>query len=144
MCNYSSMEGVLYCKPHFEQLFKETGTFTKKFPTGDFPLFFSDPKSIYCWLLLLPEAWFLVCDPSGIKAGERNELVSRSDDLGIRCLLPFVFLMFKPWCMYVWHGLPSLKRQASSPPCSVELRTNVQAARKQRTPWRRSDLSAHL
>ncbi|KAK8691652.1 hypothetical protein V6N13_075153 [Hibiscus sabdariffa] len=22
--NYSSMEGVLYCKPHFEQLFKET------------------------------------------------------------------------------------------------------------------------
>ncbi|KAJ3682217.1 hypothetical protein LUZ60_014790 [Juncus effusus] len=34
MCNYSSMEGVLYCKPHFEQLFKETGTFTKKFPSG--------------------------------------------------------------------------------------------------------------
>ncbi|KAJ4759540.1 GATA type zinc finger transcription factor family protein [Rhynchospora pubera] len=34
MCSYSSMEGVLYCKPHFEQLFKETGSFTKKFPTG--------------------------------------------------------------------------------------------------------------
>lgn len=34
MCNYSSMDGVLYCKPHFEQLFKETGSFTKKFPTG--------------------------------------------------------------------------------------------------------------
>jgi hypothetical protein len=34
MCNYSSMEGVLYCKPHFEQLFKETGSFTKKFPSG--------------------------------------------------------------------------------------------------------------
>ncbi|OAY72706.1 LIM domain-containing protein PLIM2b [Ananas comosus] len=31
MCNYSSMDGVLYCKPHFEQLFKETG----KFPTGN-------------------------------------------------------------------------------------------------------------
>ncbi|KAK8515058.1 hypothetical protein V6N12_001219 [Hibiscus sabdariffa] len=29
--NYSTMEGVLYCKPHFEQLFKETGNFSKKF-----------------------------------------------------------------------------------------------------------------
>ncbi|KAG4911784.1 hypothetical protein JHK82_052384 [Glycine max] len=29
--NYSSMEGVLYCKPHFEQLFKESGFFSKKF-----------------------------------------------------------------------------------------------------------------
>ncbi|KAK9137563.1 hypothetical protein Sjap_008157 [Stephania japonica] len=24
LCNYSSTKGVLYCKPHFEQLFKET------------------------------------------------------------------------------------------------------------------------
>lgn len=31
MSNYSSMDGVLYCKPHFEQLFKESGTFTKNF-----------------------------------------------------------------------------------------------------------------
>ncbi|KAG8476530.1 hypothetical protein CXB51_033471 [Gossypium anomalum] len=31
MSNYCSMEGVLYCKPHFEQLFKETGTYTKNF-----------------------------------------------------------------------------------------------------------------
>ncbi|KAL5551704.1 hypothetical protein UlMin_001880 [Ulmus minor] len=28
--SYSSMDGVLYCKPHFEQLFKEHGRFTKK------------------------------------------------------------------------------------------------------------------
>lgn len=28
--NYSSSEGVLYCKVHFEQLFKETGAFPKK------------------------------------------------------------------------------------------------------------------
>ncbi|XP_043716076.1 LIM domain-containing protein WLIM2b-like [Telopea speciosissima] len=34
MSNYSSMDGVLYCKPHFEQLFKETGSFTKNFQTG--------------------------------------------------------------------------------------------------------------
>ena len=31
MGSYCSMEGVLYCKPHFEQLFKETGSYTKKF-----------------------------------------------------------------------------------------------------------------
>ncbi|KAG8374911.1 hypothetical protein BUALT_Bualt10G0044800 [Buddleja alternifolia] len=30
MSNYSSVEGNLYCKPHFEQLFKETGSFTSK------------------------------------------------------------------------------------------------------------------
>uniref|UniRef100_A0A9I9DWX4 LIM zinc-binding domain-containing protein n=1 Tax=Cucumis melo TaxID=3656 RepID=A0A9I9DWX4_CUCME len=31
LSNYSSMDGVLYCKPHFEQLFKETGNFSKNF-----------------------------------------------------------------------------------------------------------------
>jgi len=34
MCSYSSMDGVLYCKTHFEQLFKETGSFSKKFAPG--------------------------------------------------------------------------------------------------------------
>ncbi|CAL9159685.1 unnamed protein product [Musa hybrid cultivar] len=33
MCSYSFMDGILYCKPHFEQLFKETGSFTKKVPS---------------------------------------------------------------------------------------------------------------
>ncbi|XP_059458103.1 LIM domain-containing protein PLIM2b [Corylus avellana] len=31
MSSYSSMDGVLYCKPHFEQLFKESGNFSKNF-----------------------------------------------------------------------------------------------------------------
>nr|XP_016500826.1 PREDICTED: LIM domain-containing protein WLIM2b-like isoform X2 [Nicotiana tabacum] len=31
LSNYSSMEGVLYCKPHFEQLYKESGNFNKNF-----------------------------------------------------------------------------------------------------------------
>lgn len=31
LSNYSSMEGILYCKPHYEQLFKETGSFSKNF-----------------------------------------------------------------------------------------------------------------
>ncbi|XP_074284441.1 LIM domain-containing protein WLIM1-like isoform X1 [Silene latifolia] len=29
--NYSSFEGVLYCKPHFDQLFKMTGSLNKSF-----------------------------------------------------------------------------------------------------------------
>ena len=35
MSNYSSMDGVLYCKTHFEQLFKESGNFSKNFHSGD-------------------------------------------------------------------------------------------------------------
>ncbi|XP_013688272.2 LIM domain-containing protein PLIM2a [Brassica napus] len=34
MSTYSSMDGVLYCKTHFEQLFKESGNFSKNFQTG--------------------------------------------------------------------------------------------------------------
>ncbi|CAI0424908.1 unnamed protein product [Linum tenue] len=34
MSNYSSMDGVLFCKTHFEQLFKESGNFSKNFQSG--------------------------------------------------------------------------------------------------------------
>ncbi|GMI99036.1 PLIM2b [Hibiscus trionum] len=34
MSTYSWMDGVLYCKPHFEQLFKESGNFSKNFQSG--------------------------------------------------------------------------------------------------------------
>ncbi|KAK0581561.1 hypothetical protein LWI29_015196 [Acer saccharum] len=34
MSNYSSMDGVLYCRHHFEQLFKESGNFSKNFQTS--------------------------------------------------------------------------------------------------------------
>ncbi|XP_009629648.1 LIM domain-containing protein PLIM2c-like isoform X1 [Nicotiana tomentosiformis] len=37
MSNYSSMDGVLYCKTHFEQLFKESGNFSKNFQTASKP-----------------------------------------------------------------------------------------------------------
>ncbi|PIN27222.1 Regulatory protein MLP [Handroanthus impetiginosus] len=30
MSNYSAVDGQLYCKPHFEQRFRETGSFTSK------------------------------------------------------------------------------------------------------------------
>ncbi|KVH87948.1 Zinc finger, LIM-type [Cynara cardunculus var. scolymus] len=33
MSNYSSMDGVLYCKPHFEQLFKESARISIKHVT---------------------------------------------------------------------------------------------------------------
>ncbi|ESR44810.1 hypothetical protein CICLE_v10003747mg [Citrus x clementina] len=31
LSNYSSLEGALYCKPHFEQLLKESSNFNKNF-----------------------------------------------------------------------------------------------------------------
>ncbi|KAL2318445.1 hypothetical protein Fmac_032321 [Flemingia macrophylla] len=31
LSNYNSSEGVLYCKPHFDQLFKRTGSLDKSF-----------------------------------------------------------------------------------------------------------------
>ncbi|KAJ7556234.1 hypothetical protein O6H91_05G075500 [Diphasiastrum complanatum] len=37
LSNYASFEGVLYCKPHFDQLFKLTGSFDKSFETGPSP-----------------------------------------------------------------------------------------------------------
>ncbi|CAN1308830.1 LIM domain-containing protein PLIM2b [Linum perenne] len=42
MSNYSSMDGVLYCKTHFEQLFKESGNFSKNFQSGKPPLIFNN------------------------------------------------------------------------------------------------------
>ncbi|KAG6549901.1 hypothetical protein Mapa_008409 [Marchantia paleacea] len=32
--NYASLEGVLYCKPHFNQLFKRTGSYSRSFEKG--------------------------------------------------------------------------------------------------------------
>jgi hypothetical protein len=34
------MDGVLYCKPHFEQLFKESGNFSKNFHARKIFFFF--------------------------------------------------------------------------------------------------------
>ncbi|XP_047316785.1 LIM domain-containing protein WLIM1-like [Impatiens glandulifera] len=34
LSNYSSFEGVLYCKPHFDQLLKMTGSLQKSFQGG--------------------------------------------------------------------------------------------------------------
>ncbi|KAF6154690.1 hypothetical protein GIB67_000574 [Kingdonia uniflora] len=34
LSNYSSFEGVLYCKPHFDQLYKTTGSLDKSFESA--------------------------------------------------------------------------------------------------------------
>ncbi|XP_058009309.1 LIM domain-containing protein PLIM2b isoform X2 [Hevea brasiliensis] len=39
--SYSSMDRVLYCKPHFEQLFKETGKLYKAKAPNKFSTMFS-------------------------------------------------------------------------------------------------------
>ena len=31
LSNYNSFEGVLYCRPHFDQIFKRTGSLNKSF-----------------------------------------------------------------------------------------------------------------
>ncbi|KAH0928474.1 LOW QUALITY PROTEIN: hypothetical protein HID58_014201, partial [Brassica napus] len=46
LSRYSSMEGVLYCKPHYEQLFKESGSFTKNFQSPAKPAEKSSPELI--------------------------------------------------------------------------------------------------
>ncbi|XP_061373752.1 LIM domain-containing protein WLIM2b-like [Gastrolobium bilobum] len=46
MSNYSSMEGVLYCKPHFEQLYKEAGTFNKKMQSCKTPFLSRAPSKL--------------------------------------------------------------------------------------------------
>ncbi|KAK4770330.1 hypothetical protein SAY87_030862 [Trapa incisa] len=44
MSNYSSMDGVLYCKTHFEQLFKESGNFSKNFTKPS-----DKPQELVCY-----------------------------------------------------------------------------------------------
>ncbi|WOK93123.1 LIM domain-containing protein [Canna indica] len=44
--NYNSFEGVLYCRPHFDQLFKMTGSLEKSFEgDGDHQYFQNDKVS---------------------------------------------------------------------------------------------------
>ncbi|KAJ0105076.1 LIM domain-containing protein WLIM2b-like [Pistacia vera] len=46
MGRYSAIEGVLYCKPHFEQLYKETGSFTNKFQAAKKPTLGKSPSKL--------------------------------------------------------------------------------------------------
>ncbi|XP_031260022.1 LIM domain-containing protein PLIM2b isoform X2 [Pistacia vera] len=48
MSNYSSMDGVLYCKPHFEQLFKESGNFRKSERNHELSRTPSKLSSLFC------------------------------------------------------------------------------------------------
>ncbi|GJZ68273.1 LIM domain-containing protein WLIM1-like protein [Tanacetum coccineum] len=44
LSNYNSFEGVLYCRPHFDQLFKQTGSLDKSFDGT--PKIVKPPKTI--------------------------------------------------------------------------------------------------
>ncbi|XP_034605608.1 LIM domain-containing protein PLIM2b isoform X2 [Setaria viridis] len=78
MCSYSSMDGVLYCKTHFEQLFKETGSFSKKFTPGtiirydDLVSSVATPTLFVC-CATKPVLKILFCN-SGGKSADKGEL----------------------------------------------------------------------
>ncbi|KAB5564480.1 hypothetical protein DKX38_004534 [Salix brachista] len=68
MSSYSSIDGVLYCKPHYNQLFKETANFTTKLQSCEIPffvfLFFNSSTYFWNWFstekdVLLPILPFL-------------------------------------------------------------------------------------
>lgn len=41
LSNYNSFEGVLYCRPHFDQIFKRTGSLDKSFEGTNYK---------FCWM----------------------------------------------------------------------------------------------
>ena len=53
LSNYSSFDGTLYCKPHFDQLFKMTGSLEKSFESGMLLWIFNFMKAISSWSSLL-------------------------------------------------------------------------------------------
>ena len=64
LSNYSSFEGVLYCKPHFDQLFKMTGSLDKSFE-GDwlFWVVLGIFTSALIWLICLFHMLFFPFPP---------------------------------------------------------------------------------
>ncbi|KAI4319097.1 hypothetical protein MLD38_032740 [Melastoma candidum] len=58
LSNYSSFEGVLYCKPHFDQLFKLTGSLEKSFESNKQPdleiLLWTQEKCVACKKTVYP------------------------------------------------------------------------------------------
>ncbi|KAG6760143.1 hypothetical protein POTOM_036644 [Populus tomentosa] len=80
LSNYSSMEGVLYCKPHFEQLFKETGNFNKNFQSRMFLIlaeidFFS---ITLCFWFLVFNLQFISFSTAAKSAEKLNPELTRS------------------------------------------------------------------
>lgn len=150
LSNYSSMEGVLYCKPHFEQLFKETGSFNKNFHSRMyFPLAYKNsfidslPRVLFVnlpWILfstaaksaekLNPELVNNLCDAALIKCSIMiGTIYCRMFDkrLALITLRKFCFVFF-------YFRLGHL---AKLPACSPEHKTNAQLAVKLPTHWRR-------
>ena len=49
LSNYCSFEGVLYCRPHYDQLFKRTGSLDKSFE-GKSLFSYYKKKKIFLWI----------------------------------------------------------------------------------------------
>ena len=74
MSSYSWMDGVLYCKTHFEQLFKESGNFSKNFQSSSTTflfLFLPFYFSLFSDILSFP--WF--CMTTAKSSDKPNDLV---------------------------------------------------------------------
>jgi hypothetical protein len=54
--NYSSLDGVLYCKPHYDQLFMKTGSLDKSFE-GTADILYSFIESTHHQLLVYASTW---------------------------------------------------------------------------------------
>jgi len=148
MSSYSSIDGVLYCKPHYDQLFKETGNFTKKLQSCEIPLFvflmfnsftcfwnwFSTEKDVV--LPILPFLWALTMCFCILAVSGREEKWPGTK-IAHNCFFFITLLLFlteisrlfaEVWCM-----LSQLRRQrpqANSLPCSLAPRTNVHPVKK--------------
>ncbi|XP_039051627.1 LIM domain-containing protein PLIM2b-like isoform X2 [Hibiscus syriacus] len=79
MSTYSWMDGVLYCKTHFEQLFKESGNFSKNFQSGktergehvclsSFMIYIIDTDKFNLSNRLLLHSFFAICYRIGLLA----------------------------------------------------------------------------
>lgn len=146
MSNYSSMDGVLYCKPHFEQLFKESGNFSKNFQSGNitktlFSLHNLHGCSCVAWSLtdiIYMCVVFMAMYNLAAKTEKKEDQLVQFSFLSIYPSLSYFSLYFSingnkrkfnKWC--------SLGPLANSLPCSVEPKTNALPAEKQFIPWRR-------
>lgn len=81
LSNYSSYEGVLYCKPHFDQLFKMTGSLDKSFE-GNYCRIESIATSLQQFFFLSFLFLFRVTYISLFTGAPKTARVDRSTNLG--------------------------------------------------------------
>ncbi len=133
------MDGVLFCKPHFEQLFKESGSLTKKSTCKITYAINSDTIGIIVLLFSSLLGLTMCLFPSWTISWKTTKWAGKYK------FYQFHLSKFSEICL-VWffmiyeHSFPIFYRigpLASSPPCFLGHKKNVKFARKQYTLWRR-------